>query len=242
MFEGSVAGLYRWPVKSLRGERIDTALLDDRGLAGDRAHALVDLRPNRAGQLLTVRQIPRLLGWGSGYGTDVIDPVAPPRLRAPDGREWSWTDPGLAGVLTEFLDIPVETRRADGMQDRGPTVLVTVETSRAVLEEELSGTVELARFRTNVHLTLDAPPFAEEDWGPGTTITVGDVVLEAVGERAGPCIRCAVPSWEPTGRERWRKLQSWLIEQHDNKFGVIMRVTRAGLVRTGEPAYARPNV
>jgi uncharacterized protein YcbX len=241
MFEGSVTGLYRWPVKSLRGERIDAARLDERGLVGDRAHALTDLRPNRAGQVLTVRQLPRLLGWSSAFGPDVIDPAVPPNLRSPDGTEWSWTDPATAGALSEYLDIPLELRAAEGMQDRGPTILVTVEASLTALADELSAPVELARFRPNVHLSLDAPPFAEQDWGPGTTITIGDLRLEVVGDNAGPCIRCAVPSWEPAGRERWPKLQRWLIEQHDNKFGVIMRATRAGTVRPGDAAYARPN-
>ncbi|HKS44802.1 MAG TPA: MOSC N-terminal beta barrel domain-containing protein [Amycolatopsis sp.] len=240
MFEGTVAGLHRWPVKSLGGERIAAARLDGRGLVGDRVHALIDLRPNRAGQALTVRQVPQLLTWSSGYGPSVIDPSGPPVLRAPDGESWSWTDPGLAAALTKSLGIALEPQSADGMQDRGPTVLVTFEASLAALEEELAAPVELDRFRPNVHLAVDAPPFAEQDWGAGTTITIGDVMLEVVGDRAGPCVRCTVPSWEPAGRERWPKLQRWLIEQHENKFGLIMRVTHAGIVRTGAPASARP--
>lgn len=241
MFEGSLSRLHRWPVKSLRGEQIDAARLDDRGLAGDRGHVLIDLRPNRAGGVLTVRQIPGLLAWESGYGASVIDPLRPPAVRAPDGTEWSWTDPGLPAALSASVDIPLELRAAGGMQDRGPTVLVTVEGSRAALEEELAAPVELERFRPNVHLTLDAPPFAEQDWGAGTTITVGDVTLEVSGEDSGPCIRCAVPSWDPAGRQRWPALQRWLIDEHENKFGLIMRVTRAGVVYSGDAAVARPN-
>ncbi|GAA4667022.1 MULTISPECIES: MOSC domain-containing protein [Amycolatopsis] len=231
MFSGSVAQLNRWPVKSLRGEQPSAALFDHRGMAGDRAHALIDLREKRAGRVLTVRQNPELLSWRSEYRGDVGEP---PTLYGPDGAEWSWTDPGLPAALTGSLGMPLELRTADGQQDRGPTVLVTVEASRAALEDELGAPVALERFRPNVHLTLDAPAFAEEDWGEGTAITIGDVVLEAVGERSGPCIRCAVPSWDPQGRERWPKLQTWLIEQHDNKFGLIMRVTQPGTISTGD--------
>lgn len=237
MFTGSVAQLHRWPVKSLRGERVEAARFDHRGMAGDRAHALVDLRPNRAGTVLTVRQNPELLWWRSSYPGAVEEP---PALLGPDGTGWSWTDPGLPAALRESLGVPLELRTADGQQDRGPTVLVTVEASRAALEDELGAPVDLDRFRPNVHLDLDAPAFAEEDWGLGTSLTIGDVLLEAVGERTGPCIRCAVPSWDPTGRERWRKLQTWLIEQHDNKFGLIMRVTRPGTIRAGAEVWAQP--
>lgn len=241
MYEGSVAGLYRWPVKSLRGEQVGAALLDERGLAGDRGHILTDLRPTRSGRVLTVRQIPELLHWRSGYGSDVIEPAGSPTLHAPGGADWSWDDPGLAGELSQTLGIPLDLRTAPGHQDRGPTLLVTFEASRVALERELSAQVELARFRPNVHLDVDAPAFVEENWGEGTTIAIGDVRLAVVGENSGPCIRCAVPSWDPVGRGRWPELQRWLIERHENKFGLIMRVSRVGVVHAGEGVALRPN-
>lgn len=240
MFQGNVAGLHRWPVKSLRGEPVGAARFDERGMAGDRSHALIDQREKRAGTILTVRQNPGMLSWRSAYEGAAADPAERPVLRGPDGAEWHWDDPGLTAALTESLGIPVSLRAEDGMQDRGPTVLVTVEASRAALEAELGAPVALDRFRPNVHLALDAPAFAEEDWGAGTKITVGAVVLEVTGKNAGPCIRCAVPSWDPAGRERWPKLQTWLIEQHENKFGLIMRVTAPGTIRTGDTATAEP--
>ena len=239
MFEGSVAALHRWPVKSLRGERVGAARFDDRGMAGDRAFALIDQRAKRSGRVLTVRQNPGMLAWGSAYGS-TVDADAPPTLSAPDGTRWSWTDPDLPDALTESFGVPLDLRAADGQQDRGPTVLVTIEASRLALEQELGAPVDVDRFRANVHLTLDAPAFAEEHWGPGTTLTVGEVELAIVGDRAGPCIRCAVPSWDLAGRERWPKLQTWLIEQHENKFGLIMRATRPGVARVGDAAWLRP--
>ena len=66
-----------------------------------------------------------------------------------------------------------------------------------------------------------------------------DVMAAVTGDDAGPCIRCAVHSWDATGRERWRDLQNHLIGRHDNKFGVIMRVTKPGTVRVGDPVAVR---
>ncbi|MER7015232.1 MOSC N-terminal beta barrel domain-containing protein [Saccharopolyspora sp. NPDC000359] len=238
MTRGTVLELTRWPVKSLRGEPVRTARFDHRGMAGDRAYALLDQRPNRAGKLLTVRQNPGMLAWGAAYG-DTADPAEPPQLRAPDGTTWDWQDPKLPDVLADSLDIPLDLRAADGQQDRGPTVLVTFEASRAALGEELGAEVDLRRFRTNVHITADLPAFAEEQWEPGTTITAGAVELAVTGDHAGPCIRCAVPSWDAEGRERWRDLQTHLIGRHENKFGVIMRVTTPGEISRGDAVGVR---
>lgn len=239
MYRGTVIGLYRWPVKSLRGETLTTARLDHRGMAGDRAYALIDERPDRAGKRLTVRQSPRLLAWSAAYPATCDgspEPPGPPVLYDPDGAAWAWDDPELPAALSEFHGHPVSLRAADGQQDRGPSVLVTFEASRRALEQELGAEVAVERFRPNVHLDLDAPAFVEESLGTGTVIRVGEVTLEAVGERTGPCIRCAVPSWDPSGRERWPELQKHLIAEHANTFGVIMRVTGPGVVQIGDPA------
>ncbi|MEV0696919.1 MOSC N-terminal beta barrel domain-containing protein [Saccharopolyspora sp. NPDC050389] len=231
--------LNRWPVKSLRGERVEAARFDDRGMAGDRAYALLDERDKRSGKVLTVRQNAVMLSWSASYG-DTADPTEPPTLRGPDGADWSWTDPKLSDALAGSLNIPLSLRAADGQQDRGPTVLVTFEASRAGLSDELGADVDLRRFRTNIHVTADLPAFAEETWEPGTALAVGDVVLAVTGDHAGPCIRCAVPSWDPDGRERWRELQTHLIDRHDNKFGVIMRVTEPGEVHLGDAVRQKP--
>lgn len=234
---GHVQRILRWPVKSLRGEELQEARFDDRGMAGDRAYSLVDERENHAGKVLTVRQRAEMLHWRSGYGTDDA-----PTLTAPDGTVWEWDAPGLADALAESLGTPLRLRAADGQQDRGPTVLVTFEASLAALGDELGAPVDLRRFRPNLHLELDAPAFAEENWGPGTTIAAGEVELAVIGDNAGPCIRCAVPSWNPEGRERWPELQKWLIGGHQNKFGMIMRVTRPGSVRLEDRSVAGPAI
>src|ERR671913_454056 len=39
---GAVAGLWRFPVKSMRGERLEQAEITEHGLVGDRAYALID--------------------------------------------------------------------------------------------------------------------------------------------------------------------------------------------------------
>ncbi|MGC5012348.1 MOSC domain-containing protein [Streptosporangium sp. DT93] len=246
---GTVRRIFRWPVKSLRGEELREGGFDGRGLIGDRAYALVDERESHAGKVLTVRHRAEMLHWRAAYangpgpsggGNALPGREGAPTLTAPDGTVWTWEDPGLTDALAGSLDTPLSLRAADGQHDRALTVLVTFEASLAALGEELGTPVEVERFRPNLHLGLDAPAFAEEDWGIGTTLSAGEAELTVAGERAGPCVRCVVPSWDPAGRERRPELQKWLIAEHRNRFGVIMRVTRPGVVRLGDGATAVP--
>ena len=241
-------------MKSLRGEELREARFDDRGLAGDRAYALVDERENHAGRVLTVRRRAEMLHWRAAYGSPESgapesgpresDPQGSgsredgdaPTLTGPDGATWHWDAPGLVDALAGSLGQPLSLRAAEGQQDRGPTVLVTFEASLAALGDELGRPVDLLRFRPNLHLATGMPAFEEEGWAPGTTVVAGEAELAVTGDHAGPCIRCVVPSWDPEGRERWPDLQKWLIGEHENKFGVIMRVTRPGTVRLGDRA------
>lgn len=240
MPEGTIAQLHRWPVKSLRGESVEAARFDERGMAGDRAHVLVDERAKRTGSVLTVRQNPALLHWSGDYGADISDPAGIPTVHGPDGSAWKWDDPRLPGALTDSLGIPLSLRSESGNQDRGPTVLVTLQTTVDALSTDLGERVDLLRFRPNVHLDLDVTPFAELGWEPGTTITTEDLTLEIVGPNSGACVRCVVPSWDAGGRTRWKELQNRLIERYDNRFGTIMRATRGGTARRGEAAVVRP--
>jgi uncharacterized protein len=235
--EGRLARLARWPVKSLGGESLVAARLGDRGVGGDRTHALLDRRQGREGRWLTVRQAPRLLAWSAAYPDapdDALDPAAPPNpsLRAPDGWVWAWEEPGLAEALAADLGMAVWLHRdPGGQQDLEGSVLVTTEASRRVVEAALGRPVELRRFRTNLHLELDAPPFAEERWDGGR-LRVGEVSLALLH----PCVRCVIPTRDPDGPGRWPELLRWLHRERGALFGVNARVLTGGRVRVGDPA------
>ncbi|HAC44902.1 MAG TPA: Fe-S protein, partial [Chloroflexi bacterium] len=53
---GTVAEIWRYPVKSMAGERLESCLVAETGLEGDRRWALVDGQANRAGKPLTIRE------------------------------------------------------------------------------------------------------------------------------------------------------------------------------------------
>jgi uncharacterized protein YcbX len=233
--EGVLTELARWPVKSLGGEALRAARLDRRGLGGDRTHALLDPREGREGRWVTIRQAPRLLAWSAAYPDapdDRLDPAhpPPPRLLAPDGAVWGWDDPGLEAALAADLGMAVRRHRdLGGQQDLRASVLVTTEASRLAVSEALGRPVGLRRFRTNLHLELDAPAFAEEGWDGGR-LRVGEVTL-AIGH---PCTRCVIPTRDPDDLSRWPELLRWLHRRRGALFGVNARVVAGGRVRVGD--------
>jgi len=69
---GSVTGLWRFPVKSMRGERLDEAHVTEQGLVGDRAYALIDNDTGKVVSAKSVKRFPDLFGCRAAF-------VEPPR-------------------------------------------------------------------------------------------------------------------------------------------------------------------
>jgi uncharacterized protein YcbX len=229
---GTVTELHRWPVKSLAGEPVDALRIDGRGAGGDRAHALLHTHKGEL-RRLTAREAPRMLAWSASYDGADVDPAAPPEpvLTAPDGTRRAWADPELADALSADLGRAVALHRdAAGQQDLADTLLVTTTGTLAALEAEMGQPVDLRRFRTNVHLVLNAEPFAEEGW-EGRRMTVGEAELELLH----PCVRCAIPTRHPDNQVKWAELLRHLTRAHSGLFGINARPLGTATIRAGDP-------
>lgn len=231
---GSVASLHRWPVKSLAGEPADALRLDPRGIAGDRAHALYDVHKG-APRRLTVRQAPGMLRWSAAYDGvpgDALDPreVPLPHLTGPDGTRRRWDDPDLPGALADDLGREVTLRRdLSLMQDLGNSILVTVGATLDAVGAALGRPLDLRRFRTNIHVELDAEAYAEEGW-EGRRLRVGDVELQLLH----PCERCVIPTRDPDTTAKDAEILRWLTREHRGLFGINARPRGDGRVAVGD--------
>jgi len=220
----------------MSGEALTSAAVDGRGFGGDRTHAVFDEfkgRPRR----LTAREAPRLLAWRASYpeapGAD-LDPAAPPlpTVHSPGDESFRWDDPKLPAALADDLGRPVRlSREVHGQQDVPETILVTVEATRRAVQDALGEELDLRRFRTNVHLELDAPPFAEEEW-VGRRLAIGSAEFELLH----PCVRCAIPTRDPDDQRKWPELLRWLTRERNGYFGINARPLRAGTLQVGETA------
>src|SRR2546422_89387 len=76
---GTVKALWRFPVKSMRGEKIESAGLTERGLVGDRAYALIDTETGKVMSGKSPRLGPNLLGCRAAF----VEAPGPSRSWAP---------------------------------------------------------------------------------------------------------------------------------------------------------------
>jgi uncharacterized protein YcbX len=220
----------------MAGEELRALSLGPRGVGGDRSHAVLH-RHKGEWRPLTAREAPRLLAWRAAYPFNLdagLDPDSPPHaiVSEPDGvRSWRWGDPRLRSALERDLGKGLRLERdVTGIPDVPGTVLVTVGASLAALSQELATEVDARRFRTNLHLELDAEPWAELGWAGAEIELEGGVRLQI----EGACERCAIPTRDPETQEKWPDLLRHLNAEHGQDFGVLARVIAAGRVSAGE--------
>jgi len=80
---GVVQDLFRYPVKSMRGERLSAVDIGVQGIIGDRAYALRETN----GRVVTAKKWPNMLEFSARYDTPPVPgTLAPLRIILPDGR------------------------------------------------------------------------------------------------------------------------------------------------------------
>jgi uncharacterized protein len=225
----------------MAGEPVNALRVDGRGAGGDRTHAVTHEHKGER-KPLTAREAPRLLAWKASYPFNRdggLDPAKPPFavVTAPDGHSFRWGDPRLRTALESDLGRPVELRRDEkGILDLERSLLVTLDASLHALGEELDGAIDLRRFRPNVHLTMDAPAWAEGEWEGAELVFSGGVRLRLLH----PCERCAIPTRHPDTQAKWPGLLKHLAARHGQQFGINARVVSAGRIAAGETVELRP--
>jgi uncharacterized protein YcbX len=181
---------------------------------------------------VTARELPRMLRWAAGYDGDVAPGDVPlPTLTAPDGHGFAWDDPALPAALEADLGRPLALRRdLRLMQDLADSVLVTTQATLDAVSSALGRALDLRRFRTNIHLALDAPPHAEEGWA-GRRLRIGDAELELLH----PCERCVIPTRDPDTTEKHADILRWLTRERRGIFGINARPLGPSAVAVGDP-------
>nr|WP_272919924.1 MOSC N-terminal beta barrel domain-containing protein [Streptomyces sp. SID4948] len=94
---GTVGAVWRYPVKSMLGERISSAEVTDRGLAGDRGLAVVDRETGKVASAKNPRLWQSLLSCAAELADEAV------RITGPDGKTWWSTDAGIDQALSAVV-------------------------------------------------------------------------------------------------------------------------------------------
>lgn len=110
----TVAELWRYPVKSMRGERLDATDVTDAGIAGDRGYVVVDPATGKIGSAKHPRLWGALLQCQARYleEPDVGAPLPPVAITLPDGSESRSDLPDVDERLSAVFDRPVRLATA----------------------------------------------------------------------------------------------------------------------------------
>lgn len=206
----------------MAGERLESCLIADTGLQGDRRWALIDGSPNRAGKPLTVREAELLLTYRARLADHSV------RVVTPSG-ETRGLDDRLVADLAAETSRPLTLREAAGLNyDDSPVLVVNLATV-AAFELSAGAKVDRRRFRANLYLE-GLEPEAELRW-LGRRIRAGGAELEVVSR----CERCVVITRDPDTTRASPALLRVLTETSDTRMGVYCRVVQPGMVATGDP-------
>ena len=217
----AVVEIWRYPVKSMAGERLESCMVTQHGLEGDRRWAFVDGAPHRAGKLFNIKQHDPLMTYRARYAGGVVE------VLTPDGALVA-----LDSALVDKLELesarPLELRDlAGGNFDDEPVLIINLASvSSFALEAGMA--VDHRRFRANLYLEGIEPD--EEIGWVGRRIRAGNAELEVVSR----CVRCVVITKDPDTTAAAPELLDLLVDRHDKCMGVYCRVVKAGRVAVGD--------
>src|SRR5258708_26624690 len=118
----SVVEIWRSPVKSMAGERLDSCAVGEMGLEGDRRWAFVDDSPNRAGKLFTIREDERLMTYAARLAGGHVEVVT-------SGGEVRDLDAQMVAELAAEASRPLSPREVEGANlDDSPVLVVNLAT------------------------------------------------------------------------------------------------------------------
>ncbi len=239
---GYIEALFRYPVKSMAGERLELATLGWHGLEGDRRLALRRMRiDDRSGMpWLTAGKLPDLLRFAPQRREDSAQGDLPTHIRTPDGEELPVFGEDLATEVGRLYRAPVQMMQLKhGIFDEANISVIAFDTVREI--GRLAGrSPDVRRFRPNIVVrSLRSIPFQEDEWlggvlsfgegddAPAITVTMRDV-------------RCSMVNLDPDSASPAPEVLKAVVRANQNNAGIYGTVTRTGRLAVGQTMVLHP--
>ena len=204
-----VAEIWRYPVKSMAGERIKTTELGVLGMAGDR---IVHVE-KRDGRVVTARTHPRLLGLHArleGAGDPAVD-----------GRRW--TDPIVFAAVRAIVGDGARLVRDESAR-RFDVLPLLVATDGAIAEFGY----DHRRLRPN--LVIGGVNGLDERSWAGRRLRIGDVLIDLADLRA----RCVMTTVDPDTLQQDHRVLRSIVDRFEGTFALDASVVRGWSITEGD--------
>jgi len=236
---GHVEAIFRYPVKSMGGERLEVANLGWYGLDGDRRLAFRRIDDRSGFPWLTASKLPDLLLFGPHRHEDAAHGDLPAHIRTPDGEALPVFGEDLAREVGRRYGAPVQMVQLNhGIFDEASMSVIASDTVREI--GRLAGrSLDLRRFRPNVVVRLlRSAPFQEDKW-------VGGVLSFGEGDDAPAItvttrdVRCSMVNLDPDSASSAPEVLKAVVRANQNNAGIYGAVTRIGRLAVGQTILLR---
>ena len=253
---GKIESLWRYPVKSMRGEELPEVFVGFPGVYGDRLYAFQSSAQPKGFPYFTGREQQAMLLYRPRYRhpEQTIKPVNLAEAEAlgsgvtpvyadlsalmvdvetPDGERLAMDDPRLISRLHEGSREGHELallQSVRAMTDCSPISIFSMQTVRQ-LSDELEMDVDKRRFRANFYVDLTSGNGFEEYEFVGRTLRIGAKTAVAVVARDS---RCKMITLDPDTAQANPEVMRRLARDHEGQAGIYGVVLVEGTVRQGD--------
>jgi uncharacterized protein YcbX len=237
---GHVEAIFRYPVKSMGGERLEVANLGWHGLDGDRRLAFRRMDDRSGFPWLTATKLPGLLLFAPHRNGDADGAQGgiPMHIRTPDGEAMPVFGDDLAAEVGRRYGAPVQMMQLKhGIFDEATISVIAFDTVREI--SRLAGrSPDVRRFRPNVVVRLlRSAPFQEDEWVGGVlSFGEGDAPALTVTMRD---VRCSMVNLDPDSASPAPEMLKAVVRANQNNAGIYGAVTRIGRLAVGQAIFFR---
>ena len=227
---GSVESVWRYPVKSMRGEERDEIFVRRGGVHGDRLFAFRSSAAPAEFPYFTAREQRQMLRYRPRLQT-----AAPAvEVCTPDGDTFAIDDPRLIERLRsgapENHHLTLMRSEDRALTDAQPVSLISLQTVQC-LADEISSPIDKRQFRANIYLDLPGSRGFGENELVGRSVRIGTAVVLSILERDPRCMMITV---HPDTVEKTPAVLKQVAREHGGTAGIYASVLAEGTVRRGD--------
>jgi uncharacterized protein YcbX len=242
-----IAEIWRYPVKSMLGERVDRANVGPGGIQGDRRWAVVDAESGVSLSAKRYADLLRCQAWTSGGKVTI---------KLPNGVDNPAGSTEVARDLSDLLGRHVTTCSAEATEtiqhefptavtegegkpflfepateaffDCAPLQLLTTGTLNELQRLLPASVIHRARFRPNILIETNEIGFVENDW-VNKDVTLGSLNCQVYDDTR----RCIMVALGQGDLPRDNEVIRTILKKNEGRAGVALKTLDSGILRCG---------